>query len=965
MIILFTIGFAPYMTQDAFAQPEPELIETPCYGATLELDQDQYFLSDYYHITLVAPNKNHNSDAVETAGIAYWEVGKSKGGMALEETGFDTGIFTTGGVNDRLSPYQVSKHVESAPAQFMISYSDTCTGDLIEDVAEILPDDGPVVEPEPTKTQCYGGPTIKFDQDQYILSDYYYVTVVSPDENRDSDVVETASVLFWAEGMNKGGGTLEETGTDTGIFTNTGVNDRLSPHQLSKHVESTPTYFLMSYYDACTGITVQDHARVFSDDPELIEVPTGTNVVIPQGASVPGCEETYECYFPYRDTISVGETVMWFNQDSEWHTVTAGTPEDGPNGLFDSKKMESGQTFEHTFTQPGIYPYFDMVHPWAIGEIRVLGSVISSSDTTPPRVIVPSDMTLYSGTSGYATLEYDVKAIDDVDGVITPTCDVGSGTVLYVRQWYSGLVTCTATDSAGNTGSDSFMVSIESTPSLYSNVRSTFGDYPEYFVLPVIIDDPDIQDTYEPQGEPDVTVNGKILRMAQTTSGKWYGFFADIDTAKWADSTDLDFGVFCSANTNTSVLGVDFSDTEGVAVPRDGGLSGYSNGIDSFAECTGSVNDSILLNNVFSFDGDLSTNSGIITGQIGLDSDAWPIIQLYDFTDGEAVQIQYNKGGVVVHTRTLIHNTEPSSSETNPSIPRVTTSGDMIIDAGTDDYVILEYDVRAYDYFEGVITTTCDVESGTVISVVSVEQLLVTCTATDSEGNTGSDSFMVTITSTPEPTPESTYEPVPELVEETPEPTPEPVHEQEHEPEPTPESEPNPTPSGTDVVIPRGTGAPGCEETRSCYDPYQITVGRYSTITWFNADSTGHTVTSGSPTNGPDGVFDGNLFMGREPFSHTFDEAGTYEYFCVVHPWMVGKVVVKGTTITSIPTPPPALEPEPTSQDDDLSELIDENRKLREELERQGEQIDELNEEVDLLKQIIQNIQGFFSRIFG
>jgi len=371
MIILFTIGFAPYMTQDAFAQPEPELIETPCYGATLELDQDQYFLSDYYHITLVAPNKNHNSDAVETAGIAYWEVGKSKGGMALEETGFDTGIFTTGGVNDRLSPYQVSKHVESAPAQFMISYSDTCTGDLIEDVAEILPDDGPVVEPEPTKTQCYGGPTIKFDQDQYILSDYYYVTVVSPDENRDSDVVETASVLFWAEGMNKGGGTLEETGTDTGIFTNTGVNDRLSPHQLSKHVESTPTYFLMSYYDACTGITVQDHARVFSDDPELIEVPTGTNVVIPQGASVPGCEETYECYFPYRDTISVGETVMWFNQDSEWHTVTAGTPEDGPNGLFDSKKMESGQTFEHTFTQPGIYPYFDMVHPWAIGEIRV------------------------------------------------------------------------------------------------------------------------------------------------------------------------------------------------------------------------------------------------------------------------------------------------------------------------------------------------------------------------------------------------------------------------------------------------------------------------------------------------------------------------------------------------------------------------------------------------------------------
>jgi len=460
---------------------EPKPIETSCYDATLELDQNQYFLSDYYHVILVAPNKNHNSDAVETASIMYWEVGKSKGGMALEETGFDTGIFTTEGVNDRLTAYQISSHVESAPSQFMISFYDTCTGNFIEVEAEILSGDGPVVEHEPIETKCYGGATIEFDQDLYVLSDYYYVTVVSPDENRDSDAVETASVLYWAEGMNKGGGTLEETGTDTGIFTNSGVNDRLYPYQLSRHVESTPAYFLMSYYDACTGNTVQDHARVFSDDPELIEVPTGADIVIPPGASVPGCEETSQCFFPYQDTIIVGKTVMWFNQDSEWHTVTAGTPEEGPNGLFDSGKIENGQTFELTFTQPGTYPYFDMVHPWAIGEIIVFGSVTSSSDTTlphvivpsditidagtsssditPPHVIVPSDMTIDAGTADSVKIEYSVKAIDDVDGIITPTCDVGSGSVVSVGQWH---VTCTATDSAGNTGSRSFMITINS-----------------------------------------------------------------------------------------------------------------------------------------------------------------------------------------------------------------------------------------------------------------------------------------------------------------------------------------------------------------------------------------------------------------------------------------------------------------------------------------------------------------------
>ena len=151
--------------------------------------------------------------------------------------------------------------------------------------------------------------------------------------------------MFWAEGSNKGGGTLEETGKDTGVFTNTGVNDRLSPYQLSKHIKITPTYFLMSYYDACSGKTVQDHAKVYSADPELKEVPKGTEVVIPQGSSVPGCEmkPVEPCFFPYRETVMVGETVVWFNQDSEWHTVTSGNPEDGPNGLFDSGKIESGR----------------------------------------------------------------------------------------------------------------------------------------------------------------------------------------------------------------------------------------------------------------------------------------------------------------------------------------------------------------------------------------------------------------------------------------------------------------------------------------------------------------------------------------------------------------------------------------------------------------------------------------------
>ncbi|NIU01967.1 MAG: hypothetical protein GWN01_13955, partial [Nitrosopumilaceae archaeon] len=46
--------------------------------------------------------------------------------------------------------------------------------------------------------------------------------------------------------------------------------------------------------------------------------------------------------------------------------------------------------------------------------------------------------------------------------------------------------------------------------------------------------------------------------------------------------------------------------------------------------------------------------------------------------------------------------------------------------------------------------------------------------------------------------------------------------------------------------------------------------------------------------NGPDGVFDSQLFMGGTTFSHVFSYPGEFPYFCLVHPWMVGTVIVSG-----------------------------------------------------------------------
>ncbi|MCY4253081.1 MAG: plastocyanin/azurin family copper-binding protein, partial [Thaumarchaeota archaeon] len=105
---------------------------------------------------------------------------------------------------------------------------------------------------------------------------------------------------------------------------------------------------------------------------------------------------------------------------------------------------------------------------------------------------------------------------------------------------------------------------------------------------------------------------------------------------------------------------------------------------------------------------------------------------------------------------------------------------------------------------------------------------------------------------------------------------------------------PAPRPAGATVTTPEGSGVPGCEAEYTCFIPSAIEVGPGTTVTWENNDIVAHTVTSGSLADGgPDGEFDSGLALGGTTFEHTFDEAGEYPYFCIVHPWMAGTVTVR------------------------------------------------------------------------
>ena len=101
-------------------------------------------------------------------------------------------------------------------------------------------------------------------------------------------------------------------------------------------------------------------------------------------------------------------------------------------------------------------------------------------------------------------------------------------------------------------------------------------------------------------------------------------------------------------------------------------------------------------------------------------------------------------------------------------------------------------------------------------------------------------------------------------------------------------------PPSANVVVPSGSSVPGCEETGECNIPENVTVDIGGEVTWLNNDTAAHTVTSGTPDGGPDGTFDSGLFMPGSTFSFEFEKAGTYPYFCIVHPWRTGTVTASG-----------------------------------------------------------------------
>jgi len=134
-----------------------------------------------------------------------------------------------------------------------------------------------------------------------------------------------------------------------------------------------------------------------------------------QGSGAPGCEDTAEgCYIPSTATVDVGGKVIMSNPDTAAHTFTAGSPNDGPTGEFDTGLIMAGGLYEYSPDTVGEIPYFCMVHPWMQGLIIVQEAEaeeeeeeVHDEDTT----IHTDDNNVMTDTHEdlYVTLDHDIS----------------------------------------------------------------------------------------------------------------------------------------------------------------------------------------------------------------------------------------------------------------------------------------------------------------------------------------------------------------------------------------------------------------------------------------------------------------------------------------------------------------------------------------------------------------------------
>jgi len=142
----------------------------------------------------------------------------------------------------------------------------------------------------------------------------------------------------------------------------------------------------------------------------------------------------------------------------------------------------------------------------------------------------------------------------------------------------------------------------------------------------------------------------------------------------------------------------------------------------------------------------------------------------------------------------------------------------------------------------------------------------------------------------------------------------------------------------TEVTIEpvEGSGVPGCEELDGCNNPMEATVDVGGKVIFSNTDSAAHTWTAGTAADGPSGEFDSSLVIAGNSFEYTADTAGEIPYFCMVHPWMDGLIIVQEAGAEEAMMEETVMEEEIVMEEETMmeeTEVMEEEETMMEETE--------------------------------
>ena len=103
----------------------------------------------------------------------------------------------------------------------------------------------------------------------------------------------------------------------------------------------------------------------------------------------------------------------------------------------------------------------------------------------------------------------------------------------------------------------------------------------------------------------------------------------------------------------------------------------------------------------------------------------------------------------------------------------------------------------------------------------------------------------------------------------------------------------------SDVIISHDSSSPVCKINFQCFRPYIAMILETGIVTWKNYDDAVHSVVGGDGE--PNNRFAYNVLPGKS-VQHRFDTEGEYQYFCDIHPWARGKVLVMDPRTPEKPT---------------------------------------------------------------